>query len=84
MPIAPSSLSENDPRISDVFRNHDMARMHRPLFKQFCYLLNAGCTYTGCDVKAAHRYLAVMSRTKQLLRKQPPDQYGLQYAPHTV
>jgi len=61
-----------------------MVRLRRTLFEQFCCLLNAGCTYTGHDMKAAHRYLAVMSRTKQLLRKQPPDQYGLQYAPHTV
>lgn len=52
-------LSESDPRISDVFKNHDMVRLRRTLFEQFCYLLNAGCTYTGRDMAAAHKGLGV-------------------------
>jgi hemoglobin len=53
------ALSESDPRISDVFKSHDMVRLRRTLFEQFCYLLNAGCTYTGRDMIAAHKDLGI-------------------------
>lgn len=52
-------LSENDPRISEVFKSHDMVRLRRTLFEQICYLLGAGCTYTGRDMKSAHKDLGV-------------------------
>ena len=47
-------ISEVDPRISDIFVSHDMVRLKRTLSEQFCYLLNAGCDYTGRDMKTAH------------------------------
>lgn len=47
-------LSEADPRIADIFVAHDTVRLKRTLSEQFCYLLNAGCDYTGRDMKAAH------------------------------
>lgn len=47
-------LSETDPRISDIFVAHDTVRLKRTLAEQFCYLLNAGCDYTGRDMQAAH------------------------------
>lgn len=50
-------LSENDPRISAIFKSHDMVRLRRTLFEQLCYLLNAGCTYTGRDMKSSHKGL---------------------------
>lgn len=49
----------DDPRIGEIFRNQDRARLRRVLFEQFCYILNAGCTYTGRDMKAAHRDMGV-------------------------
>lgn len=44
-----------DPRISEVFVAHDMVRLRRTLFEQFCYILNAGCDYTGRDMTSSHR-----------------------------
>ena len=49
------NLSTRDPRIEAIFRNHDMVRLRRTLFEQVCHLLAAGCTYTGRDMKAAHK-----------------------------
>ena len=47
-------LNEDDPRISDIFVSHDNVRLRRTLFEQFCYILNAGCDYTGRDMAASH------------------------------
>ena len=47
-------LSEADPRIAAIFEAHDMVRLKRTLSEQFCYLLGAGCDYTGRDMKTAH------------------------------
>ena len=46
---------EADPRIKDIFAAADTVRLKRTLGEQFCYLLNGGCTYTGRDMRAAHR-----------------------------
>ena len=47
-------LNEANSRISAIFVAHDMVRLKRTLFEQFCYLLNAGCDYSGRDMKTAH------------------------------
>ena len=47
-------LSEADPRIAEIFISHDMVRLKRTLGEQFCYLLNAGCDYSGRDMHTAH------------------------------
>lgn len=47
-------LSESDPRTAAIFAAHDMVRLKRTLDEQFCYLLGAGCEYTGRDMRAAH------------------------------
>lgn len=47
-------LSEADPRIAEIFVSHDTLRIKRTLGEQFCYLLNAGCDYTGRDMQTAH------------------------------
>lgn len=47
-------LSEADPRISTIFVSHDTVRLRRTLFEQFCYILAAGCDYSGRDMAAAH------------------------------
>ena len=47
-------ISLDDQRISDIFKGQDTVRLRRTLFEQFCYLLAAGCTYTGRDMRAAH------------------------------
>ena len=52
-------LSEADPRIAAIFKSHDTVRLKRTLFEQFCYVLNAGCDYTGRDMAKAHRELGL-------------------------
>jgi len=52
-------LSESDPRIAEIFVAHDMVRLRRTLFEQFCFILNAGCDYTGRDMRSAHSDLGV-------------------------
>ena len=47
-------LSLEDPRISEIFKGQDLIRLRRTLFEQFCYLLSAGCNYTGRNMRAAH------------------------------
>ena len=47
-------LSEADPRIAAIFEAHDTVRLKRTLGEQFCYLLGAGCDYSGRDMKSAH------------------------------
>lgn len=50
-------LNTTDPRIKAIFENHDMVRLRRTLFEQVCYIVNAGCDYTGRDMKASHKGL---------------------------
>jgi len=52
-------LSEADPRIAEIFVAHDTVRLKRTLSEQFCYLLGAGCNYTGRDMRATHDGLGV-------------------------
>lgn len=52
-------LSEADPRISDVFKAKDTVRLKRTLFEQFCYIMGAGCDYTGRTMQAAHNDLGL-------------------------
>ena len=52
-------LSQADPRISAIFAGHDMVRLKRTLGEQFCYLLGAGCNYTGRDMRTAHANMGV-------------------------
>lgn len=48
-----------DPRISDIFVSHDLVRLRRTLFEQFCYILNAGCDYSGRDMASSHKDLGI-------------------------
>ena len=52
-------LSQADPRISAIFAGHDLVRLKRTLGEQFCYLLGAGCDYTGRDMRTAHADIGV-------------------------
>lgn len=52
-------LSEADPRIAAIFEAHDTVRLKRTLGEQFCYLLGAGCDYSGRDMKTAHAEMGV-------------------------
>ena len=54
-------LSLADPRISDIFKSHDMVRLRRTLKEQFCYILNGGCTYSGRDMKAVHKDMGLQN-----------------------
>ncbi|WP_428631311.1 group I truncated hemoglobin [Sphingopyxis sp.] len=60
-------LSEADPRIAAIFQAHDMVRLKRTLFEQFCYILNAGCDYSGRDMAAAHKDLGIRVRDMNAL-----------------
>lgn len=55
-------LSRSDSRIKDIFAEHDMVRLRRALFEQFCYILNAGCDYSGRNMQDAHRELGIQRR----------------------
>lgn len=48
-------LSRADARIADIFESHDMVRLERTLFEQFCFILAAGCDYSGRDMASAHK-----------------------------
>lgn len=52
-------LSQADPRIAAIFAGHDMVRLKRTLGEQFCYLLGAGCDYSGRDMRNAHAAMGV-------------------------
>ena len=47
-------LNYADPRIREIFLSHDRVRLERTLFEQFCYILGAGCDYTGRDMRSSH------------------------------
>lgn len=51
------ALSAADPRIAAIFVSHDMVRLRRTLFEQFCFILNAGCDYSGRDMASSHAAL---------------------------
>ena len=55
-------LSLIDPRLSDIFKGHDLVRFRRVLFEQFCYILAAGCNYSGRDMRVAHADMALQRK----------------------
>ena len=48
-----------DPRINTFFEPAKREQTKAHLVAQFCVILNGGCTYTGKDMKAAHKDLGV-------------------------
>lgn len=60
-------LSEADPRIAAIFKAHDMVRLKRTLFEQFCFILNAGCDYSGRDMAASHKDMGARMRDMNAL-----------------
>jgi hemoglobin len=62
-----------DPVIGEIFANQDKVRLKRTIFEQFCYILNAGCTYTGRDMATAHKDMGVqkadMNRLVEVLQR---------------
>lgn len=50
-----------DPRVSDIFKAHDMVRLRRVLKEQFCYILGGGCTYSGRDMVSAHKDMGLQT-----------------------
>lgn len=53
--------SQADPRITEVFKGQDMVRLRRTLKEQFCFILGGGCTYTGRNMKDAHKNLGIQT-----------------------
>lgn len=56
-----------DPVIGEVLAGQDIIRLRRLLKEQFCYILNGGCTYSGRDMKSAHRDLGVQAKDMNVL-----------------
>ncbi|MDB5720371.1 MAG: bacterial-like globin family protein [Alphaproteobacteria bacterium] len=67
-----------DPVIGEIFKGHDKVRPTRTLFEQFCYIIGAGCTYSGRDMIASHKDLGVqqadMNRLVELLQRAMRDE----------
>ena len=55
-------LSFADPHLADIFKGHDLVRFRRVLFEQFCYILAAGCNYSGRDMRAAHANMGLQRK----------------------
>lgn len=52
-------LAVDDPRIAPIFKAKDQVRLRRVLFEQFCHILNAGCDYSGRNMRDAHKDLGI-------------------------
>lgn len=50
-----------DPRISEIFKGQDVARLRRTLKEQFCYILNGGCDYSGRTMQASHKDMGIQT-----------------------
>lgn len=50
-----------DPRTADIFKGHDLVRLHRVLAEQFCYVLNGGCHYSGRTMRDAHKDMGLQT-----------------------
>ena len=48
-----------DPRINTFFEPAKREQTKARLVEQFCVVLGGGCTYTGKDMKAAHKNLGI-------------------------
>lgn len=74
-----AELSYEDKVIGEIFQGHDQARFKRILFQQFCYLLNAGCSYTGRDMASAHKNLGTqqgdMNRLVEVLQQAMTEEH---------
>jgi hemoglobin len=44
-----------DPRTKPFFENSNQAAVKKHLVEQFCVILGGGCTYTGRDMRTAHK-----------------------------
>ncbi len=53
------AISVDDSKIGEIFKGQDLVRLDRTINEQFCYILNAGCTYTGRDMKSSHADLGI-------------------------
>lgn len=56
-----------DPRIADIFVNHDLDRLRRTLREQICYLSGGPCAYTGRTMANAHVDMGVRTRDFNVL-----------------
>ena len=62
-----------DTVIGPIFQGQDRVRLTRTLNEQFCAILNAGCAYSGRDMKSSHKDLGIqhagMNRLVELLQQ---------------
>jgi hemoglobin len=52
---------QTDARISEILKGQDMFRLRRLLKEQFCYILDAGCDYTGRTMQASHKDMGIQT-----------------------
>lgn len=68
-----ATLNYSDPVIGEIFAGNDRTRFERTFFEQLCFILGAGCTYTGRDMRSAHKDMGVqqadMNRLVENLQK---------------
>lgn len=51
--------SVRDPRLEEIFKPTDLARLRRTLKEQVCFILGGPCAYSGRDMAAAHKDLGI-------------------------
>ena len=61
------ATNQADPRISDIFKGQDLVRLRRVLKEQFCFLLGAGCIYSGRDMATAHKDMGIQANDMNAL-----------------
>jgi hemoglobin len=50
---------QTDPRIADIFKASDLARLQTQLSSQICFLVGGDCLYDGKTMKASHKDLGL-------------------------
>jgi hemoglobin len=73
-----------DPRIADIFRGQDLARLRRVLKEQFCYILNGGCTYSGRDMRTTHKDIGVQRKDMNALVENLEKSMSAEHIPYAA
>lgn len=48
-----------DPRISDIFKGHDLVRLRQQLGDHMCWILGGPCAYSGKSMLEAHHQMGI-------------------------
>lgn len=72
-----------DPRIADIFVNHDLDRLRRTLGEQICYIASGPCAYSGRTMAMAHADMGVTTKDFNVLvehLRDAMDEEGVPFA----